>query len=284
MVEVSGYSFVGEDTLTKLGVNDDTELRMRNPISKEQDRLRKSLVPNVVNTVMLNSRHSDEFHLYELARVYIKKDRRSAELAMEKTMVTGAVYRKKPDSPLFYEAKRIVQGLMKKIQIADWSLVPEEKALPPYAHPGRSMTLLIEKKIAGYIFEIHPETARTFDIAGSAALFDIDLNVLYDARKSDTVFTELQKYPEVPFEVSVLADRNVYARDICSIIEKAGIEMLQGVEVVSVYEGSPIPEGKKSVSIKVVFASKDRTLTSEEIDRLQKSAINLLNKKGYQLR
>ncbi len=284
MIEVSGYSFIGEDTLNRLRINDDLELRLRNPLSNEQDRLRRSLVPNTMNNISLNSRYFDDFCIYELGRVYIKKSRKSDELAGEKTMVTGAVFRKKTDTPIFYEAKRIVTGLMSKLQVADYSLVPEGKALPPYAHPGRSMLIMAGKEPAGCIFELHPETAAAFDIAGTAAMFDIDLNAIYDARRSDAIFVELQKYPEVPFEVSVLADRQAYARDLCTLIEKSNRELIQSVEVVSIYEGAPIPEGKKSISMKAIFASRDRTLTPEEIEKLQKNTIGILNKKGYQLR
>jgi len=88
----------------------------------------------------------------------------------------------------------------------------------------------------------------------------------------------------VPFEVSVLADRRVYAGDLCALIGKSDRELIQSVEVVSIYEGSPIPEGKKSISLKTVFASKERTLTPEEIEKLQKGTIGILNKNGYQLR
>ncbi|TFH40070.1 MAG: phenylalanine--tRNA ligase subunit beta, partial [Chrysiogenales bacterium] len=97
MIEVSGYSFTGEATLEKLSINMDAELRLANPLSQEQDRLRRSLVPNIVQNIALNSRYHDEFRIYELGRVYIKKTRTSQDLAEERTMVTGAVYRKKPD-------------------------------------------------------------------------------------------------------------------------------------------------------------------------------------------
>ena len=149
MIEISGYSFVGEETLNKLGVNNDTELRLRNPLSQEQDRLRRSLVPNVVNAITLNSRHSDEFSIYELGRVYVKDKRLSSDLAKEKTMLTGAVYRRKPATPLFYEAKRIARGVAEKLQIADCRLVPEDKALPPYAHPVRSMAMIVDGQKIG---------------------------------------------------------------------------------------------------------------------------------------
>ncbi|MBN2157779.1 MAG: phenylalanine--tRNA ligase subunit beta [Spirochaetes bacterium] len=284
MLEVSGYSFTCEDTLNRLGVNDDAELRLSNPLSSEQDRLRRSLIPDLVNAVKLNSRHTDDFAIYELGRVYHKVRRDSPDLAEELTMTTGAVYRKRPDAPLFYDAKSIAAGLIRKLRIADCRLVPERKELPTYAHPGRSLSISIDGHTAGVIFELHPATLHAFDIPGSAALFDINVTALYAARKSDTVFSELQKYPEVPFEVSVLAESHAYAHDICSIIEKGRIECIKSVEVVAVYEGSPVPDGKKSVSLKIVFASSDRTLSPDEIDALQKRTVEILGKNGFTLR
>jgi phenylalanyl-tRNA synthetase beta chain len=146
------------------------------------------------------------------------------------------------------------------------------------------MTLAVDNETAGFIFELNPETAQAFDFSGTAALFDIDVNALFHAKKRVQGFTELQKFPEVPFEVSILADRNTYSRDICSVIEMSNIDLIQSVEVVAVYEGSPVPEGKKSVSLKIIFSSKERTLPPDEIDKLQKNIIGLVNKKGYQLR
>ena len=284
MIEVSGYSFVGEDTLVRLGMNDDRELRLSNPLSKEQDRLRRSLVPDIVSDISLNSRAFDDFSLYELGRVYLKHKRTDPELAMEKTMVTGAVYRKKSDTPVFYDCKRIVTGLLDRLHIYDRSLAPEAGSLPPCAHPGRALSVMVDTTRAGHIYELHPETLRKFDIAGSAALFDIDMDALFSAKKADRAFTELQKYPEVPFEVSVLADRNVYADDIRRLILRSDEKLVRTVDVVTVYEGSPIPEGKKSVSLKATFASNERTLAPEEIDRLQKKIISVLDSKGFQLR
>lgn len=284
MIEVSGYSFVGEDPLIRLGMNKDRELRLSNPLSKEQDRLRRSLVPNIVSDVRLNTRYFDDFSLYELGRVYLKDKRNDPELAREKFMVTGAVYRKKTDTPVFYDCKRIVAGLLDRLHIASWSLVPEAGPVPSCAHPARAMSVRVDAQHAGYIYELHPETHRQFDITGSTALFDIDLDILFSAKKADRAFAELQKYPEVPFEVSVLADRNVFAGDICSIIHHSDLKLVRSVDVVSVYEGSPVPEGKKSVSLKVVFASNERTLAPEEIDHLQKNIIALLGAKNFHLR
>ena len=54
--------------------------------------------------------------------------------------------------------------------------------------------------------------------------------------------------------------------------------------MISIYEGSQLPDDKKSVSIKIIFASKEKTLEPAEIDDLQKKVISAINKEGYTLR
>jgi len=143
---------------------------------------------------------------------------------------------------------------------------------------------MIGDKAAGLIFELHPITAEKFDCAGRAAIFDLDLNLIFSAKKVEKKFDELQKFPEVPFELSVLAERLTYADDICRIIRTSDQKHIKGVDVIATYEGTPIPEGKKSVSIKMIFAAKDKTLAPDEIDSIQKKVITDLGKAGYQLR
>jgi len=50
------------------------------------------------------------------------------------------------------------------------------------------------------------------------------------------------------------------------------------------YQGDPLPEGKKSVSFRVVAGAPDHTLTAEEITDLRDRIIAGLNSLGYELR
>lgn len=283
MIEVMGYSFTGEKILNALGINEEKELMLRNPLSIEHDRLRRSLIPEMISFIQKNQRYSDNFNIYELGRVYIKDDRKSKTLISENTRIAGTVFMKKHASPLFFEAKSIAQGLLEQLRIKNFRLIPEQDSLPPYAHPGRSMRIKIEDKDAGFIFELHPGISEKFDINGTAAIFDIDLNVLFESQKRETKFKELQKYQSVPFEISVLADKYCYSEDILSIIRKSS-RYIQSADVVSIYEGEPVPEGKKSVSIKVIFASSDKTLSHDDIEETQNKIIADIGKAGFTLR
>jgi len=48
------------------------------------------------------------------------------------------------------------------------------------------------------------------------------------------------------------------------------------VEFVDLYRGDPIPDGKKSVALHVVYRSPERTLTGEEADEIQSGILERL--------
>ncbi len=284
MIEVSNYSFVGEDLLNKVGINEDKELRIQNPISREHDRLRRSLIPNIFMNIELNQRYNESFRIFEVGRVYRKNDRKSKDLAAETTYTAGAVYLKNPEIPLFYSARNAVKDLLNQLNIKNIKYIPAQKGLPSYAHPAKSLEIHIDNKFAGLIFEAHPGIMKNFGLKGKAALFDLNADIMFASAKIEKTFIELQKYPDVPFEISVLADKQKYAAEIHSIIEKSSKEFIKSIEIISVYESSPIPEGLKSVSFKIIFAAKDSTLSPEQIEKLQQKVIDDLKKNGLQLR
>ncbi|HEY1405482.1 MAG TPA: phenylalanine--tRNA ligase subunit beta, partial [Spirochaetota bacterium] len=284
MIEVSNYSFVGEDLLKKLAVDEDKELRLRNPLASDQDRLRRSLIPNLVTNIELNARFNDTFRIFELGRVYIKDSRTSTTLAEEKSFISGAVYQKNPSDAVFYKAKCVIEDLVSQLNLKNVRFDPATDKLPVYAHAGRSLRVIVDGKEAGLIFDLHPATKNAFGIKGEAALFDINVEMLLSASRREKKFDELPRFPDVPYEISVIADRTVYAEDIADIIRKTNRERIRSINVFSVYEGAPIPSGKKSVSYRIVFAAKEATLAPQEIESLQKGVLDALQKKGFTLR
>ncbi len=284
MSEIFGYSFTGEDVLNRLGINTGLELTLKNPLTKDQDRLRRSLVPNIIQNIRLNQKFQDEFSTCELGKVYLKKKKDLSDLPVERMKVAGTVFQKVPGYPVFYDAKNIINILADRLMLKSVKLIPANSGLPSYCHPGRSMRIEIDGKEAGMIFELHPKTKDDFDIHGSAALFEIDMDACFEGEKRPVKFTELQKFPEVPFEVSVITDRFVYSSDICDVVRESYKDNVRSVDVITIYEGDPIPREKKSVSLKVVLHSREKTLSPEEIETMQKKIIKNLSKAGYTLR
>jgi phenylalanyl-tRNA synthetase beta chain len=283
MIEVSGYSFTGKEILDRLGVNGEKELLLANPLSIEHDRLRRSIIPNMVKHIALNQKFQDQFQIYEMGRVYLKEKRMSKDLPDEQTMAAGACFRRKNPHPAFYDAKNAALGLLERLRIAGTGFMPKCEGLPPYCHPGRSAEITAGGKAVGTVFELHPDTRQAFDISGQVALFEIDCTALYGAETIPFRFSEIQKFPEVPFEISVLADTTTYGDALLTIIRGCD-HRVRSSHVISVFEGDTLPKGKKSVSIKTIFASDERTLSTEDVFELQQKVIGALGSKGFQLR
>jgi phenylalanyl-tRNA synthetase beta subunit len=83
------------------------------------------------------------------------------------------------------------------------------------------MNVIIDGHAAGLICELHPKVYEAFEIRGNAVIFDLSQDMLFRAGKKTRVFSELQRYPEVPFEFSVVADEFAYAREISDIIAQS---------------------------------------------------------------
>jgi len=54
---------------------------------------------------------------------------------------------------------------------------------------------------------------------------------------------------------------------------------LEGVEIFDVYTVGNIPQGEKSIAVRVRYGSRERTLTDDEVTRLHQRVIDALQKK-----
>ncbi len=77
--EIKSYSLVSENDLTKLGLNGKDILRVDNPVSREFEYLRPSLKIGLMNGLLENENISKEINLFELGKVYGKKDKKATE-------------------------------------------------------------------------------------------------------------------------------------------------------------------------------------------------------------
>jgi len=91
-----------------------------------------------------------------------------------------------------------------------------------------------------------------------------------DSMKADAAreFVPLPRFPKVRRDVAFTVDAGVPAESLQrTILESAG-GLLQAVSLFDVYEGDPLPPGKKSVAFTLELMSRDKTLTDPEIETL----------------
>ena len=71
---------------------------------------------------------------------------------------------------------------------------------------------------------------------------------------------------------------------IRATVVEAGGELLRSATVFDVYEGEQVPEGKRSLALRLEFQAPDRTLTDAEVAEVRAGIVAALESIGAELR
>ena len=88
-------------------------------------------------------------------------------------------------------------------------------------------------------------------------------------------FEHISDFPENTFDISFLLDGEVKWEKIRETIlgKHSDGSLLRDVLFVDEYRGRQIPEGKKSVTVRLIIGSNEKTLTGEEIENVANSVM-----------
>ena len=154
---------------------------------------------------------------------------------------------------------------------------------PSFLHPGRSGTLQFGPKgVIGWFGEFHPRVLAALDVSGPLCGFEIILDAIPAPKARPTKVKPKLDLPDLmPLErdFAFIVDASVQAGDILRAAQGSDRQLIAGGNVFDVYQGSGIPEGKKSVAISVLLQPRDKTLTDAEIDAVMGKIVAEVTKK-----
>jgi phenylalanyl-tRNA synthetase beta chain len=99
------------------------------------------------------------------------------------------------------------------------------------------------------------------------ALTELNLDVLRAAMPATRRFAPLSRYQPVVHDLAVVVDAGTPAAAVQAVIVAAVPYLVQRVRLFDLYEGPPIPEGKKSLAFEITLQSRDRDLPDFEIEK-----------------
>lgn len=285
--EVLTYSLVSRALLDRFDRNGAPEpLRLVNPMSAEQEYLRTSLRPSLVNTLAANRRRGEPgpVKIFEIGRVYWA---RPDDLPLELKRVVGVLSGpagprvwNQPERELdFYDAKGVVETLL-------WRLGFEPRFEPgtdPDLHPGKTALCLVGNERVGVVGELHPRLVEAFELRERPQLFELDLERLAELPRNSRAYRPVPRQPAVSQDIAVVVAETVPAGRLVEIARQT--PYLERVDVFDVYTGPPLGPGEKSVGLGLVFRAPDRTLTEAEVKGLVEGLVRRLEREvGARLR
>ena len=283
--EAMNYSFESKKVYDMLNYNPDAIERnyiiIQNPLGEEFQVMRTQLVNGILKSLSTNyNRRLKSAKLFELANIYLPKDKEIKVLPDErKTFIFGG-YGKELD---FYIFKGYAEEFLSKSHVkGKVSFVKNENI--EYMHPGRTADIFVDETKVGYVGEVHEKITKNYEIGTKVYILQFDIPSVID--KSDFVFKykEISKFPKSERDLSMTVPKDITVDKIEKVFTERGGKLLESFELFDIYEGEQVGEGFKSIAYNLSFGAKDHSLTDDEVDAVIKKIINGLNTIGIELR
>ncbi|MFO7577552.1 MAG: phenylalanine--tRNA ligase subunit beta [Pelovirga sp.] len=285
--ETINYSFISAAAMDKIAIDPADERAVMvpivNPLSEEQAVMRTSLVPSLLETVARNLNYrSSDLRLFELRPVFLPAVD-SDEACRERLCLTAVLSgRRSPEgwaqsgAPVdFYDLKGVVESLLAGFAVTDARFDAQQSQ--PYLHPGKSCAVWTAAgQLLGYLGEVHPRTLAAFDIAQPVYLLEIDVEAFIASAGRTASFRALSRYPDVSRDSALLLDATVPADRILQLLARNRPQVVEDVNLFDLYTGSGIPEGKKSLGVRIRYRDMAKTLTEEEVGKVHDRLIQTL--------
>ena len=114
--------------------------------------------------------------------------------------------------------------------------------------------------------------------SGLPVLVELDMDALVPFKSRTNRFVHIPEFPMNEYDISFLVDSMVKWDDIYGCVMAKKNELLRDASFVDEYKGKQIPEGKKSITLRLVIGSGEKTLTGPEIEQVANSVLKKLNK------
>ena len=292
--ETINYSFIAENAVAKISLPATdlrcTQVPILNPLSEEQAVMRTSLVPSLLETVTRNLNYrSTDLRLFELRPVFLSAENKVARERL--SLVAVMTGRRDPDGWAqsgahvdFYDLKGVVEHILTGLGVD--TVLFDATRTQPYLHPGKSCVLVTENgHVLGSMGEIHPRTLSAYDIDQPVYLLDLDAEQLLQCSSSGCSFKPLSRFPDVSRDTALLLDKEIRAAQVIDILKQVKSKTVEELILFDLYTGAGIPEGKKSLGIRIRYRDMKKTLTEDEVGKAHDRMISTLCEKlGAEIR
>lgn len=278
--EIVSYSFISETAGERMDVLNTagpvTPIGILNPLAADQSVMRTSLIPGLLTTMRHNlSQQISDMKLFETGRVFWNNsggDELPDEPEMLAALMTGDVRRKSWRLPGvacdFFDIKGVLACLLNELGVPScgFTAMPAERCV--ITRPGHTARVTVGDEEVGMVGEVAGELLETFDVKKTAFVFELNMSAVVPLLSDHLEAGRLSRFPSVSRDITVIVDLAVEAQQISNFLEEDGGDLVENIEVLDVYEGGSIPDGKKSLSFRVVYRSHESTLKDKFVNRI----------------
>ncbi len=288
--EAVNYSFTSAESADRLKLDGNDARRsverLLNPISEEMAVMRSTLLPGLFENMRRNhAQQVETLRLFEVGNTFLAKGhgvqpRETEHLA---AILTGSrvvpSWHTKAIGVDFFDIKGAVEGLLSHLGIKAVRFLRASRQDQPYLKAGNGACIEAGGQPLGVVGEVDPGVLKNFGLKQTAFVFELDLEGLLALVPGAVVSTPLPKFPAISRDITLIVDVDSAAADIMAeaavFVERESL--VEDAFLFDVYEGKPLADGKRSISLRIVYRSWEKTLKEKKIkglhDRISKHLI-----------
>ncbi len=251
------------------------EVVLANPLFVEYSALRTNLLDGLIEALSHNqSQGNGILNAFEIGRIFWQNGEGIQEADALAGVLGGELYPVgrwteggKPAAMTWYEAKGILENLFDHLSLAV-EYQPESK--DARLHPGRTASLWVKGHYLGTLGQFHPQFCLAKNLPDSVYGFELKLAVLLEALQQEQRLTPhfraYATYPAVERDLAFYAPITVSVADLMKVMDQAGGELLDQIQLFDDYRGESVPTDQRSLAFSLAYRAGDRTLTDSEVD------------------
>jgi phenylalanyl-tRNA synthetase beta chain len=281
-------------------------VRLSNPVIEGARLMRPTLLPGLLEATRRNFNHGTrDVRLFETGRVFASRDS-ADEMAerLEQGDESGANDRLRPNEveafalvvtgealeeghaagrPAdFFDLKGALEAAADAMRVGGLGFAP---ASVRHLREGQAARVTLNGVEVGSLGRLSEELDARYKFRQPVYVAEVSLTALLGSGERPALYKPLPRYPGAARDISLVAGRSVAYGEMRGAVLALGLEECRGVELVDVYEGASLPEGKRSLTLRVEYRADDRTLRDEEVDAMHARVVAALESGfGAQLR
>lgn len=272
--ETVTFSLVSGEALQKINFPEAaSKIRIANPISKEQEWLRPTHLPVLLDVIAHNlNRQEKNLKLFDIGSRF-KDGAEEQVLALAITGYSDYSWEAKKEASFAY-LKGIAENVFTVLgkPCGSWSEASFEFKADDYTSviaDGRGRVIASVSKVCDKVLS-------KWKIVQPVYYAQISLGLVFELPDRKKQFAELSKSPSVSRDIAFLIDRKITVNEIEKVIQKSAGGDLSSLTLFDLYQGKGIPKEKRSLAFNLQYQKQNKTYTDDEIVQLQDKVLKSL--------
>jgi len=275
--QIYTYSFISQADKEVYAFDSKSLIELSNPMSSEFVYMRPSLIVNMLKAVKTNLSYFDSIKIFETGNAFnaLKYSKDIASIGEEKF---ACLWHEKSAKLFFAEIKSSLETIAKELRL---KLDYQENNVNNIWQKNASAVVLLNNKPIGIIGKINNSILSGQRIGENTFGFEIDFAPVLEQSKAELFYQPISKFPESNRDVSLFVLTQTKVGEVLEIIQKHNKGIITNIALFDQFA----KEGKKSLAFRITYQSKEKTLTSQEIDQVHSEIIKDLEKnQNWQVR